>query len=225
MSSETQDVTMMEVDDAPSPPPPKIQLFATIKPVWVAPPTSPSDLGATWTAENSNQQNIIQFLKRWPPSRTPSTYGPWIYGNRGGQHTPAPNLVGLKADFEALVAANNVSIDTIDQISKANNTLCGKWMVFQESGKIDMLWGKILYHICVERQKGSAKVSTWKEGEKHVICVYVDDYTDSEEVSSLRKALRTLGVKWKIGFKTDAYTHLNIYKENPWKLRPSRFQE
>ncbi|KAF8965488.1 translation initiation factor eIF 4e-like domain-containing protein [Flammula alnicola] len=231
MSSGSQDVVMMDVADSASgqtpAPKPQFQLFAAPKPVWVSPPPSPSDLESTWTSENSTQEKLVQFLARWPPSRTPSTYGPWIVGDRGGRKTTsaAPNLAGLAADFQSLLSGDNVTVDTLDQISKTNNVLVGKWMVFEESSKIDMLWGKILHHVCVERQKGLAKVSTWKEGERHVICVYVDDYTDREEVDSLRKALRTLGVKGKIGFKTDAYTHLNIYKDNPWKLRPSRYQE
>ena len=98
-------------------------------------------------------------------------------------------------------------------------------MVFEESDKIDMLWGKLVYHLCVERQKGSAKVSTWKKGERHVICVYADDYTDLKEVNGLRMALKAIGVKRRIGFKPDAYTHLDIYKENAWNIRPSRYLE
>ncbi|KAF8174399.1 translation initiation factor eIF 4e-like domain-containing protein [Pholiota molesta] len=218
----------MDVDDAPPAiaAVPKFQLFAPLKPTFVAPPSSPADLHSTWTAETATQPHIIKFLARWPPSRTSFEYGPWIVGDRGGQRPSAPpDIAGLQAAFQALVAADTVSVETVDEIAKAHNVLAGKWMVFQESGKIDVLWGKVLYHVCTERQKGLAKVSTWKEGEKHVICVYVDDYTDAEEVGALRKALRKVGVKWKIGFKPDAYTHLNIYKDNPWKLRPSRFNE
>ncbi|KAF8898034.1 translation initiation factor eIF 4e-like domain-containing protein [Gymnopilus junonius] len=126
-----------------------------------------------------------------------------------------PNLEGLAADFQSLLSGDNVKIETLDQIAKTNN----------EATKIDMLWGKVLYFLCMERKKGMAKVSTFKEGEKHVICVYVDDYTDRAEVTALRKALRGIGIKSKIGFKPDAYSHLNIYKENPWKIRPSRYLE
>ncbi|KDR73177.1 hypothetical protein GALMADRAFT_50987, partial [Galerina marginata CBS 339.88] len=182
-------------------------------------------LGSCWTEENSTEKRLVHFLARWPPSRTPTSYGPWILADRGGMKNSTPNLAGLAADFQSLLSGDNVKIETLDQIAKTNNVLGGKWMVFEESAKIDMLWGKILYDMCMERKKGQAKVSTYKEDEKHVICVYVDDYTDKEEVTALRKALRSVGVKWKIGFKPDAYTHLNIYKDNPWKIRPSRYLE
>ena len=144
-------------------------------------------------------------------------------GNHADQ--TAQNLEGLESDFRNLISTGKVSPQTLDEISKANNVMTGKWMVFVESSKVDMLWGKIVYLVCMERQKGCVKVSTYQEEEGHVICVYVDDYTNKEEVKELRQALRSLGVKWRIGFKTDAYTHLNIYKENAWNLRPSRYLE
>ncbi|KAJ3505233.1 hypothetical protein NLJ89_g7526 [Agrocybe chaxingu] len=215
-----EDVAMMDVDGQETP-------TSTSNSQWVAPPASPQDLSSVWTAENSTQQRIIQFITRWPPSRTPFAYGPWIYASRGGmsEGIAGQDIPGLKAAFQALLGAGRVTVDTVDQISKTNNVVTGKWMIFEESPKIDMLWGKILHFVTVERKKGVVKVSTCKEGEKHVICIYVNDYTNKPEVDALRKGLRSLGVKWRIGFKTDAYTHLNIYKDNPWNLRPSRFQE
>jgi len=194
---------------------------------WVKPPNSPQELITSWTAETSTSQNLVQYLSRWPPSRTPANYGPWITVERGGRQstTTPPDLKGLSASFQTLALSGTVTPETLDQISKAHNVITGKWMIFEESDKIDMLWGNLIYHLCVERQKGSAKVSTWKKGEKHVICVYADDYTDLEEVNGLRIALKAIGVKRQIGFKPDAYTHLGIYKENAWNIRPSRYLE
>jgi hypothetical protein len=225
------DVTMMDVDSdsestTTSPTPPLINSTGTGN--WVKPPNSPQELISCWTAETSTNQNLVQYLSRWPPSRTPAIYGPWIVVERGGQQpstTTSPDLKGLSASFQTLALSGTVTPETLDQISKAHNVITGKWMIFEESEKIDMLWGKLVYHLCVERQKGSAKVSTWKKGERHVICVYADDYTDLEEVNGLRKALKAIGVKRQIGFKPDAYTHLGIYKENAWKIRPSRYLE
>jgi len=216
-----EDATMMDVDE---PTTSQATLMPTV--TFVRAPASADELKSVWNRETSNQKRLIDFLTRWPPSRTPFAYGPWILADRGGMdHQVTPNFSGLASAFESLVASNNVTVEAIDQISQTNNVLVGKWMVFEESSKIDMLWGKILYHVCVERQRGFLKVSTRKEGEKHVICVYVQDYTNKQEVSELRKILKSLGVKWKIGFKTDAYTHLNIYKDNPWNIRPSRYHE
>ena len=209
---------MMDVDDSSS---------TTTSSNWVKPPNSPQELITSWTAETSTSENLVRYLSRWPPSRTPAIYGPWIMVKRTSQQptTTPPDLKGLSASFHSLALSGTVTPETLDQISKAHNVVTGKWMIFEESDKIDMLWGKLIYHLCVERQKGSAKVSTWKKGERHVICVYADDYTDLEEVNGLRKALKAIGVKRQIGFKPDAYTHLGIYKENAWNIRPSRYLE
>lgn len=224
---------MMDVDEThpttvtSSSTPSSTKSTGTAKGNWVKPPNSPQELITSWTAETSTSQNLVQYLSRWPPSRTPSIYGPWIEVQRGGQQptTSPPDLKGLSDSFQSLALSGTVTPETLDQISKTHNVITGKWMIFEESDKIDMLWGNLVYHLCIERQKGSAKVSTWKKGEKHVICVYVDDYTDLEEVNGLRMALKAIGVKRKIGFKPDAYTHLGIYKENAWNIRPSRYLE
>ncbi|KIM36328.1 hypothetical protein M413DRAFT_449209 [Hebeloma cylindrosporum] len=222
MGSMDIDSEMVDVEKTSAPTP----AVATPKPNFVSPPSSPDDLLSCWTTENSTQKRLIQALARWPPSRTPFTYGPWIMVDRGSRvDLSTQNLEGLASDFRNLISTSKVSPESLDEISKANNVMTGKWMVFTESSKVDMLWGKIVYLVCMERQKGFVKVSTYQEGEGHVICVYVDDYTNKEEVKELRRALRSLGVKWRIGFKTDAYTHLNIYKENAWDLRPSRYLE
>ena len=86
-----------------------------------------------------------------------------------------------------------------------------------------MLWGNLVYHLCRTSEIFYKGIDV--EGERHVICVYADDYTDLEEVNGLRVALKAIGVKRQIGFKPDAYTHLGIYKENPWNIRPSRYLE
>jgi len=218
---------MMDVDETHSTTSPT-SIKSTGSGNWVKPPNSPQELITSWTAETSTSQNLVQYLSRWPPSRTPAIYGPWIVVERGGRQptsTTPPDLKGLSASFQTLALSGTVTTETLDQISKTHNVVTGKWMIFEESDKIDMLWGNLIYHLCVERQKGSAKVSTWKKGERHVICVYADDYTDLEEVNGLRIALRAIGVKRKIGFKPDAYTHLGIYKENAWNIRPSRYLE
>jgi hypothetical protein len=196
---------------------------------WVEQPHSPAELLTNWTAENSTSENLVQYLSRWPPSRTPAIYGPWIMVDRNdGPAKPTTNpadIKGLSASFQYLALSGTVTSETLDQISKVHNVITGKWMIFEDSDQIDVIWGKLIYYLCVERQRGFAKVSTRKKGERHVICVYVDDYTDLVEVNGLRKALKDIGVVRRIGFKPDAYTHLGIYKENAWKIRPSRYFE
>lgn len=73
-------------------------------------------------------------------------------------------------------------------------------------------------------RRGSSRGQS-REGQ-HVICVYVSNYLDLEDVDELRRLLREEGgVRWKIGFKPDVYTYLGIYAGNPWGIRPSRYHD
>jgi len=210
------------------------QLTTTLQPIWVDPP-GPLDalhhhegallIVTCWDDETSTSDRLQAFFERWPPSRTPSLYCAWIAVDRGGQKPRSPDYEGLGASFRSLVSSEKVTVDEIDQIAVAHGVLSGKWMIYTDTRRIDQLWGKVVRLLCVDLKRGSVKVSPKKEGDSHVICVYIDDYRNMVEVNWLRDALRTAGVFWKIGFKPDVYTHLGIYAKNPWGIRPSRYHK
>ncbi|KAG6850184.1 hypothetical protein C0991_010684 [Blastosporella zonata] len=119
-----------------------------------------------------------------------------------------------------------VTVEVLDALAHAHGMLSGKWLIYAKPHQIDDLWSRIVTAVIANAPAGtgaSAKVSPAREGEPHVICVYVDDYSDAEKVGRVRDALRRVGVRWRIGFKPDIYTHLGIYKENEWRIRPSRY--
>lgn len=146
-----------------------------------------------------------------------------------------------------------VTPEMVDTLAVKYGVLSGKWLVYTKPDQVDELWRKVVRVVAAERGHGQAKVSArkvienvqqpptqslpsdeaieWDGGtpepsEGHVICVYVEDYMNKRGVDELRKALRfRAGVFWKIGFKSDAYTYLGIYKNNPWGLRPSRYHD
>ena len=68
-----------------------------------------------------------------------------------------------------------------------------------------------------------SKVSTAKENpntndsNKKVICVYTYDYTDKEDVMKIREALRNIGIKNKIPYKTDNATIKGQYQVRGYK--------
>jgi Domain of unknown function (DUF1917) len=208
------------------------RVHTTLQPGWVDPP-GPFDalhhhegallIVTCWDDQTSTPDRLQAFFTRWPPSRTPSLYCAWIAVDRGGQKPRSPNTEGLLASFQSLVSSENVTADEIDKIAITHGVLSGKWMIYTDTRRIDVLWGKVVRLLCLELKRGSVKVSPKQEGDSHVICVYVDDYSNMEEVNWLRAALRTAGVFWKIGFKPDAYTHLGIYAKNQWGIRPSRY--
>ena len=61
--------------------------------------------------------------------------------------------------------------------------------------------------------------SKHKKGDSHLICVYTDNYTDTDEVMRVEKQLRSLGIGGVLNYKPDIYTHFNIYAKNPYKIK------
>lgn len=128
----------------------------------------------------------------------------------------------LQSSFQTLVSCNKVTVDALDQIACEHDVVSGKWLIFVSSDAVDGLWEKVVRLVCMVRKGGCAKVTPNKGIGTYLICVYVEDYTNIEDMLSLREALRGIGVGWKIGFKMDAYTHLGIYSKNEWGIRPNR---
>ncbi|KAF9046345.1 translation initiation factor eIF 4e-like domain-containing protein, partial [Panaeolus papilionaceus] len=197
---------------------------------WVPKPTQPGELVFNCTDQNFSKENIQKFLQRWPPSRTPLPYGDFILVHR--YNDPEVGLAGnddtsvnaLVESFKLLVDNNNVTAHSIAQISKEHKVLSAKWMIFTTPDKIDALWAKIVDLVCVHRKSQIANVSTVLSPDPtkaHVICVWVDDCTDKASVKALRRFLRFLGIRKRIGLKPDAYTYLDIYTDNPWGFPPS----
>ncbi|TFK32294.1 translation initiation factor eIF 4e-like domain-containing protein [Crucibulum laeve] len=185
----------------------------------------PDWISSHWDDENSTPERVDIFLAQWPPSRTPGEYCSWISVDRGGTQRPTPDVEGLKDSFQKLVQAGSVTVPEIDRISKAHNALMGKWLIFAEPSEIDAIWARLVRLLCLERRKGSAKVSPRRGEDRHVICVYVSDYTNMAEVKAMRASLRFIGITGRIGFKPDAYTYLDIYSKNCWNIRPCRYFE
>jgi hypothetical protein len=94
----------------------------------------------------------------------------------------------------------------------------GKWLVFVSATVVDDVWRTIKRAVEEGKLGGSAKVSTAKpnpysEPSKYVICVYTYDATDTADVQQIRSALRELGVKGLIPYKTDEAERQGKYRK------------
>ncbi|GLB41330.1 putative chromosome 11 open reading frame 68 [Lyophyllum shimeji] len=203
---------------------------------------------ALWDS-TTKPADVASFLARWPPSR--NTYASWIAADRGPHPTPATpqDVEGLTRDWAVLKeraaaeaqsqgnvqrngteqgpgAQGMVTVEALDALAEAHGVLTGKWMIYAQPHQVDDLWSRIVTAVVANAPLGiggRAKVSPARPEEPHVVCVYVEDYSDGAEVGRVRDALRRAGVRWRIGFKPDVYTHLGIYKGNEWMIRPSRY--
>jgi len=135
----------------------------------------------------------------------------------------------------------------IDIIAKENKILSGKWMLFVNNDEVDRIWFKILRSFHSSSLTFYAKVSTKPDnkattqpqndnegGDKisahhsdeeeinHVICIYVPDYTDEDEVMRVRDCLKSIiKQKYKLSFKPDIFSILSIYRNNKHNISPT----
>ena len=182
--------------------------------------------------QTSTMDNVDAFTSLWRPSCTTLRDAEWIAVNRGMNHSSNPPLIEeMKAAFEILAQSHRkdgnitLTVSALDQLAHRFNVTSGKWLVFTDLSTADASWAEIVKLVCLRRGKGFAKVSVNKNENHHVVCVYVDDFSDEVEVKKLREDLRSIGVVKKIGFKLDAYSHLGIYARNMWGISPNRYYE
>lgn len=104
----------------------------------------------------------------------------------------------------------------------------GKWMLFPSAEWVDSTWKKVVTAMDEGKLGSTAKVATDDgSGGARLICVYTDDFGDTEDV---KRVLRGLADKELVNmesrpiyYKCDAYTHLDIKSNNDYGLKASMF--
>ncbi|KAM9827654.1 UPF0696 protein C11orf68 homolog [Neosynchiropus ocellatus] len=143
------------------------------------------------------------------------------HGSVGG------DVTGLQESWEKLLDSGRpVSFQTVKELALNHGVLAGKWLMHLDSGfKVDRAW-ECVAQATVDGKISSAKVSPYdpSTNERHVICVYNNNFTDEGEVIRLDSCIRASGVKCPLAYKPDVYTYLGIYRNNRWKLCPTIYE-
>ncbi|KAG6862115.1 hypothetical protein C0995_005927 [Termitomyces sp. Mi166 len=177
--------------------------------------------------EHTSLQN---FLDTWPPSTTRLFEYACIcvvnskasLDDRG-----ASDVEGLISAWEDSCANQHASATELDLLARRYNVLGGKWVLLAERDKVDALWSRIARSTHAGTLGTEAKVLPSDESSddrRHVIRISTKDYTDFQDVKRVRESLRRLGIKGKIGYKPNAYTACSVYSNNPWNIRPTKYQ-
>src|SRR5262249_7082987 len=99
----------------------------------------------------------------------------------------------------------------------------GKWCIFRTRDQIDQAW--LVIREAVESGRlPLAKVSTCltspSHGDRHVICIYNDDWRNDADIAGTREVLRDLGFLEELGYKRDVETIRGVYgTDDEWYLR------
>lgn len=99
-----------------------------------------------------------------------------------------------------------------------------QWMIKPTCDAVDAVWGRVVTALAAGVLGSSAKVSSESRKDHHVICVYVDQFWDDDEMMRVLRGLREhCGIREELEFKSDAVTLLGIRKDNAHSVQPSFF--
>lgn len=151
----------------------------------------------------------------------------WIAVYGPDYHPGGGDVEALQDGWEGLLTSGrSISYQTIRELALNHGVLTGKWLLRLDSGfKVDRAWESVA-RATVEGKIHCCKVSPNNPTsfQKHVICVYNQDFTDEEQVMGLDGAIRATGVKCPLSYKPDVYTYLGIYRDNRWKVCPTIYE-
>ncbi|KAL3874105.1 hypothetical protein ACJMK2_037165 [Sinanodonta woodiana] len=177
------------------------------------------------------ETSLEEWLEKNAPSQLTRSSGVgWICITRfPGSNTRGSDVMGLQHAWESLKSSGrSINRHVIMELAKNYNVLAGKWMIQVQSGfKVDQLWSFICRGIMTRiLSSNTAKVSPVSTeescyGDRHVICIYNNDFTNEDEVFELEAGLRRIGIKCPLHYKPDVYTYLGVYRNNEWGLRPT----
>lgn len=176
------------------------------------------------------------FIDTFAPSKSSCEDVAWIVIDavpcnelsRGGSAEVENRVEAALEGWEMLVAKRKPSAADVDTLAKRHKILVGKWMVFPKSGaEADGAWESIVRKVAADPLPGvrSVKISAAAPNEeRHVICMYTENYLDKKQVEEAAAALRAMLPPLsdnRLLYKPDIYTYFGIYSKNEWGLKPT----
>lgn len=103
----------------------------------------------------------------------------------------------------------------------------GKWIMYPSPEHCNDVWGKVARATANNELGIAAKISPREDPDRHrLVCVYTHDFNDKDDVARVLKRLKELGLvrQRQICYKTDAFSHLGIKKDNKLGLDVGKYQ-
>lgn len=104
----------------------------------------------------------------------------------------------------------------------------GKWMLFPLARDLPRVWRTVAEATAAGKLGPMSKVATYEPDNATkgtLICVYTYNFADFDDVKRVLHELAELnlvgGQLRTIFYKCDAYTHLKLFSDNPWKIKAS----
>ncbi|XP_071797111.1 uncharacterized protein [Asterias amurensis] len=180
--------------------------------------------------ESEQQRRLKYFLESIVPSKFE-----WPEGVKEAR-VLSPSYVedeglgdreSLITDWEELkLTPDRVNFRTIKELALAHKCLRGKWLLFYkpcERKNQDKEWVRIAQATAEGNLGIFAKVSVKQWDENYITWVHTNNFTNKEEVMSIERKIRSLGVKGQMVFKPSVFTVLRIFANNDWSLNVSTY--
>ncbi|TFK74008.1 hypothetical protein BDN72DRAFT_833995 [Pluteus cervinus] len=134
---------------------------------------------------------------------------------------------GAKSKKEVREQAQAEATEKLKETAVRHGYVCGKWLIFAPSDKVDIIWRSIAASLVSGPLASTSafltKVSTSPKNDspnyQHVICVYIPDVYDQQDVTEVMKVLLRNHGATLSGVKSDLYTHLGIDSKHPSGLQ------
>lgn len=190
---------------------------------------------------SSGHSEFRKFLQRLPPSKTSCGDAAWIhcsiepklhYTTLADEKRILQAVEYFEDSLVPSVKQRSIKASDIDCVAKKFGLMHGKWMIFPTSEEVDNVWEILAtnlvdkgLHTCTE-----IKISTKSSADdKHVLLAYTENYSDKNDACSvalaIKQALQDAGMSnmqdKRMLYKADVYTHLGIYRNNEYNLKPT----
>ncbi|KAI6125536.1 translation initiation factor eIF 4e-like domain-containing protein [Pisolithus croceorrhizus] len=181
--------------------------------IWVRKELSPSDRVAEEHGATKEASELLQRVTE----RVEEIKNDSSIPVRSSKKTGAKSKKELREQEQA-----NATV-RLKEISQKHGYVCGKWLIFAPSDRVDAIWASVARSLSsgplASTVASAAKVATSPEhetpGYQHVICIYVPDVYDRDNVVEVMKVLlRQHGVNLS-GVKSDLYTSIGLDSKHP----------
>lgn len=132
----------------------------------------------------------------------------------------------MEAWQDLLSSGRPIDKETIFELARKFHVTSGKWMIFVDIGmKGDLIWSAVAKGVLTGKTLSNiAKISTIDPNKtktnRHVVCIYNENFLNMDEVTESERTIRSLGIKCKLCYKPDVFTYLEVYAGNKWRLNP-----
>lgn len=124
-----------------------------------------------------------------------------------------------------------IDFGVISNLAAKHKILGGKWLIHVETSRADAIWRQLAWALGSDKFPPAVisvnatpvdDVGHRSAGDRglHVLSVWNTDFRDEKTIFTVERAIRKLSIRNAMIYKSDVYSGVGIYRNNPWRIRP-----